>query len=348
MVDIWVESRRGITVKLSKSVRKQWKDFEVLIADVETVNRGRGAKVTWNDRISDKIGIPRQIDISVRTQGSDGDRLTMIEARNRGRKGGVMWVDEVVGKRKTLPADEAIMVSKKPFCKDAQRLASSEGIETRTFEEVRPENLRMMFPNKVEHHEVFKRREGIQVRLRRQSDVPIMSMFYDALKSGDPVAVVFPDGERAHLLDAADEAISLAPLPSMNPSFTSAKLVLSLLPRTVPAVIEFRGISLPVAEINVEYIVEAVPVSVETVWGRYRSGDGNLDDLVERTQVDVRGEPCAILALGETNGNSFKVRIPRSFANEDIQHSIDPIHGAQIEVYVDNNGRVNMRRLESD
>ena len=224
-----------------RNIRKKWRDLEKVVAKVEELKRGPDAVVTWDDSVKSKRGVPRQIDVTVRTRSEEQDILTMIECQRRGRKSGVMWVDSVVGKRQTLPADEAIMVSHTGFSEAARLTAEDEGIETRILREIGPESIPNMFPNRFEYHQPTTRLESIRFHLRDSVTRSSADELRQALVAEEPVWIVFPDGERALLRDAAEEAVAAAPLPEIKPDFVSKRCAAALLPVTIPVELEFLG-----------------------------------------------------------------------------------------------------------
>ena len=71
------------------------------------------ADVTWNDHIPDPDNPEqlRQIDITIRNDG----KLTLIECRLSRRRQNVKWVEELIGRRQSLGAQEMIGVASAGF-----------------------------------------------------------------------------------------------------------------------------------------------------------------------------------------------------------------------------------------
>jgi hypothetical protein len=65
--------------------------FEQQIERIHQLLEAEGVKVTWNDRIPDpdNLSQPRQIDISIRRDGT----LTLVECRIHKNPQDVTWID---------------------------------------------------------------------------------------------------------------------------------------------------------------------------------------------------------------------------------------------------------------
>jgi Restriction endonuclease len=91
--------------------------FEQEISRIHELLEGDDAEVTWNDRIIDPDNPERlrQIDITVKKQR----RLTIVECRIHKNRQDVKWIEEMIGRRESLRADNAIAVSAAGFTKGA-------------------------------------------------------------------------------------------------------------------------------------------------------------------------------------------------------------------------------------
>src|SRR5258708_3891153 len=78
--------------------------------------------VTWNDHIPDPDNPEqlRQIDVTIRRNGE----LTIIECRLSRRRQDVKWIEELIGRRKSLGAQEIIGVASAGFTEGAQKKAA--------------------------------------------------------------------------------------------------------------------------------------------------------------------------------------------------------------------------------
>ena len=91
--------------------------FEQQIHRIIELLEGSGAEVTWNDHIPDPDNPLqlRQIDITIRRDG----KLTICECRLSQRRQDVKWIEELIGRRKSLGAHAVIAVSSSGFTKGA-------------------------------------------------------------------------------------------------------------------------------------------------------------------------------------------------------------------------------------
>ena len=108
--------------------------FEQQIHQIHELLERFEAEVTWNDHIidPDQQTRRRQIDITIRR----GDHLTCIECRLHRSRQDVQWIEELIGRRQSLKANEVIAVSSSGFTSGAVAKASSYGITTRDLREL--------------------------------------------------------------------------------------------------------------------------------------------------------------------------------------------------------------------
>jgi len=105
---------------------KTSKKFEHQIKRIHDLLEQPGSEVTWNDRLPDPDNPkqPRQIDVTIRRD----NKLTMIECRIHKEKQDVKWIEELIGRRKSLRADAVIAVSASGFTEGAIAKAKVFGI----------------------------------------------------------------------------------------------------------------------------------------------------------------------------------------------------------------------------
>lgn len=104
-------------------------DFEELVTCLSNCLHEK-ATVTPNDKLVDKhTGRKRQIDISIRITDGPSSFLGIIEARDRSRKVGVPYLEQVKSKRDSVGADKAFIVSNKGFTSTAITKAHAYNIE---------------------------------------------------------------------------------------------------------------------------------------------------------------------------------------------------------------------------
>lgn len=97
------------------------------------------ADVTWNDHIPDPDNPEqlRQIDITIRRDG----KLALIECRLSRRRQDVKWVEELIGRRQSLGADEVIGVASAGFTAGAKKKAARFGVHLRDFQQLSDEEI---------------------------------------------------------------------------------------------------------------------------------------------------------------------------------------------------------------
>lgn len=114
-----------------------WREFEQLVALIESHLGPAGAVVRSPDRILDKVtGQPREVDASVRYQVGSVPVLITIECRDRESAQDVRWIEELIAKRDSIGASATVAVSTSGFSRPAMEKARAHGIETRVLREV--------------------------------------------------------------------------------------------------------------------------------------------------------------------------------------------------------------------
>lgn len=114
---------------------KRTNDFQSLIKKIYDQIVPEGGEVTESGMVFDKeAGILREVDILVKYKYAGHDFSFIVECRDRSRAETVEWIDELVGKTKSLSVNKVIAVSSKSFASSAKRKARENGIETLTLE----------------------------------------------------------------------------------------------------------------------------------------------------------------------------------------------------------------------
>lgn len=118
------------------------KRLEDLVAWIESSLRERdGAAVTWNERIPDRdTQEPRQIDVAIRVTSGHDTWLGIVEVRDRNRPVDARYVEEVYGKRDSVGAAVAYIVSRSGFYDTARKKAERHGIRLLTLDEAAEHN----------------------------------------------------------------------------------------------------------------------------------------------------------------------------------------------------------------
>lgn len=110
----------------SQSRMPNWKQFEKLVARIETALSPIGAKISCPDRIPDlTTGELREVDASIRYMVGTIPILIIIECRDRKRHQGSEWIEQLAIKRDHLGAAKCIAVSSSGFTKPAVSTTTS-------------------------------------------------------------------------------------------------------------------------------------------------------------------------------------------------------------------------------
>jgi hypothetical protein len=159
---------------------KEWREFEKLVARIESAASPRGAIVTSPDRVRDlTTGQMREVDASIRHKLGTAEVLITVECRKRNRKGDDTWIEQLATKRTKIGAAKTIAVSATGFTSSAIKSAKLLGIELRTLSEVSVADIESWFlPGGAVH--VFRLIEDIRcfIVLYEESVEPSKYGFY--------------------------------------------------------------------------------------------------------------------------------------------------------------------------
>jgi hypothetical protein len=108
--------------------------FERQIHQIIHLLEGSGAKVTWDDHISDPDNPSRlrQIDVTIRR----GGKMTICECRLSRSRQNVKWIEELIGRCQSLSADAVIAVSSSGFTAGALKKGPRHGVILRDLREL--------------------------------------------------------------------------------------------------------------------------------------------------------------------------------------------------------------------
>ena len=114
--------------------RREWADFERLIARIETTLAPNGAVVRCpdNEVIDLDTGAHRNVDATVRWEDCGQTRFMAFECRRRGRRRTVEWVESLIAKKASIGADKMVGVSSAGFARNAIKKAAARGVDLRT------------------------------------------------------------------------------------------------------------------------------------------------------------------------------------------------------------------------
>lgn len=114
-----------------------WRQFEKLVARIETALSPIGAEVRSPDRIRDlATGELREVDASIRYVVGTTPILIIIECRDRKRHEGSQWIEQLATKRDHLGAAKCVAVSNSEFTKPAIMKAEALGVELRVISDL--------------------------------------------------------------------------------------------------------------------------------------------------------------------------------------------------------------------
>lgn len=114
----------------SQRTDPEWREFERLVARIETDARDSGAVVTSPDHIRCTLtGALREVDASICHVVDGVSRLITIECRKRRGRQDVTWIEQLATKRQSIGADKTIAVSASGFSAAAYMVAAAHGIE---------------------------------------------------------------------------------------------------------------------------------------------------------------------------------------------------------------------------
>lgn len=102
------------------------KQFEQRVSRIHRLLEADGCVVTWNDRIPDPDNPDqqRQVDILIKR----GDQTVHVECRSHKSPQDVKWIEELIGRRLSLEADQVIAATDSGFTEGAKRKAHRHGI----------------------------------------------------------------------------------------------------------------------------------------------------------------------------------------------------------------------------
>lgn len=115
--------------------------LEKLVEHLEKMDM-EGAEIKTRDKIYDKVAKePREVDVSVRFEKGSHNFLIIFECRDRKRKNGPDWIEQITQKTRDIGANKVIAVSSSGFTKSAIKKAQHNNINLRTLEEITPQEI---------------------------------------------------------------------------------------------------------------------------------------------------------------------------------------------------------------
>ena len=125
---------------------KSWRLKEKIVAVIESFLQGEDNILTFSTaKIVDVIGSVEDVDVAYASLSDPTKAFSFVEVRDRSKSVGRQYIQEIMGKRKSLGIDVCQIVSTKGFAPDAIRLASHEGISLRLLAPETAENTKRWF-----------------------------------------------------------------------------------------------------------------------------------------------------------------------------------------------------------
>ncbi|ANH04023.1 restriction endonuclease [Shinella sp. HZN7] len=120
----------------------EWREFERLVARIETDAGPRGIVVKSPDRIRCKItGRLREVDASIRCRIGTAEMLVTIECRRRTKIQDITWIEQLATKKSAIGADRTIAVSAAGFTESTKSLADQNGISLRKLSDITADDI---------------------------------------------------------------------------------------------------------------------------------------------------------------------------------------------------------------
>jgi hypothetical protein len=187
-------ARMGRKSRLKEERKTDWREFESFIERIERVLAPTGASVRRNARIKDiDTGELRDIDVWIVKETSNGTKRTMVECRDRSKRQDVMWIEQLMGKRISVGADEVLAVTKKPISDPARVKAEKRGIQTRCVRELGDDEILGIFQTGI---------PGVTITLNRLDAEAVVDHVLPT-----ELTLIFADGDPEKEADA-DPAVT--------------------------------------------------------------------------------------------------------------------------------------------
>lgn len=162
---------------------RKGREFEELVARLEKILAPSGAKITSPDYIRDLVtGRQREVDVSIRFNENEVDRLVTVECRDRVKTEDATWIEQLATKRNDIGAWKTYAVSSARFSEPAIAKAKHYGIEIRLFSEIKEAEIAQEWATNSSRLKLETLRPAIYlVDLRVQSDSALSEEFYETL-----------------------------------------------------------------------------------------------------------------------------------------------------------------------
>src|SRR5262245_56901586 len=126
MPSVTAKGKPGVFLATSHS-DKEWRLQEQLVALFESNLCDSESAITFSPMdVPDVIGSTENVDVVFAAAKNTTSYLSFVEVRDRSTKVGRQYVQEIIGKRKSVAIPDCAIVSTAGFTKDAMRLATHE------------------------------------------------------------------------------------------------------------------------------------------------------------------------------------------------------------------------------
>lgn len=133
---------------------KSWRLKEKVVAVIESYLQERDDIFTLSHaKITDVIGSLEEVDVAYTSLSDPRKFFSFVEVRDRSKKVGRPYIQEIMGKRDSLRIDACKVVSTRGFSRDAIRLASHKDIPLRLLASETEQNIKLWYkPDTVKVH----------------------------------------------------------------------------------------------------------------------------------------------------------------------------------------------------
>jgi hypothetical protein len=126
--------------------------LEVIVAQLEAMVASSGLVVTSPAFLPGHMsGTRREVDVAITSDVGSSEALAIAEVRDRRRRQGVDWIEQVISKRRDIGADVALAVSSSGFTASAIRVGAEAGVRMWTLCERDPTEI-LSQVTKDNHH----------------------------------------------------------------------------------------------------------------------------------------------------------------------------------------------------
>jgi hypothetical protein len=126
----WPFHRRRLNIGIVSDPK--WKQFELLVAQIQADLAGANAVVTPNDKIMGQTGIFRQIDVSIKSNVGQYSILVVIDCKDYKHPLDIKDVEAFISMAKDVQAHRAAMVAANGYSEAARARAKAAQIELYT------------------------------------------------------------------------------------------------------------------------------------------------------------------------------------------------------------------------